>query len=631
MKQRPLVAAAAAVATLAFAPAAFAQSDALVTVGSPGSPFSQNKQNEPALAVDAHDTSVLAAGVNEEVDMEACNAGSDRDCPFTDGIGSSGVYFSFDSGATWTQPTYTGLTARHCLGSAADYPGTADNPDDTCTTRVGPIGTLPNYYENGLVSDGDPAVAFGPRRVNGRFSWDNGSRLYYANLTSNLPGSQTFPGAEAIAVSYTDDVRSAAAGDNSAWSDPVVVSKQSTTIFSDKEQIWADNASSSAFFGNVYICNASFRSASGGNGFPEPIILSRSTDGGDTWTTKQISSAGVNPTDLGRDGCTVRTDSKGTVYVFWRGTDRRSKQPFEFMTRSFDGGKHFETPHPIPQALAVAPGVFEPGLGRPVMDGIMGARVDLAPAPSVDIANGAPTGDDATDELFMTWADGRFGLNNEVALLSWSTDHGSSWAPARQWQTTGAGVLDAAHDRPFFTAPGVSPDGRDLYLVYNAFGNRYRDDTTSRRSEYGVVFHSDVAADGTPGAIAEVDRGTAGDPRGSSQNNLAGEFLGDYVYAVGTRDYGSAVWNDTRFAADCPAVDAYRQAYHDGAAAGQLPPAGEEEGPDEEAPPSGGATPPTPPDVQGQCGEPLNPQPNGSPFFGNSDIFGISIPDLTTP
>src|SRR3954454_22497522 len=317
--------------------------DVLVSNGSPPRPFSQNKQNEPAIASDANHPNVLVSGANDEIDMEPCNSGADNTCPFTPGGGVSGAYFSFDSGTTWTQPTYTGLTARDCPDTVG--------PDAGCTTHTGPIGTLPWYAENGLVSDGDPAVAFGPRPGPGGFSWANGSRLYYANLTANVGATrsdQTFKGFEAIAVSRTDDVRSAAAGNAGAWMSPVVISRQSSTTFSDKEQIWADNASSSPFFGTTYVCWASFRGQEKGNAAPAPLQVAVSHDGGDTWTQHQISAAANNSQRNPTDGCTIRTDSRGNAYVFGVGTvSSQGQAAFELMSRSTDGGVSWSRSAPV--------------------------------------------------------------------------------------------------------------------------------------------------------------------------------------------------------------------------------------------------------------------------------------------
>src|ERR671933_688141 len=283
--------------------------DTLVTVGSPSTPFPQNKQNEPAAAVNPIDPSIAAAGVNEEIDIEACNNRSDVTCPFTPGVGTSGIYFSDTSGSSWIQPTYTGFTARDCLG----LPGISSAPADNCDPHVGPIGTLPRYFESGLVSDGDPAVGFGPQRgSNGKFSWSNGWRLYYANLAANFSADRSefaFKGFEAIAVSRLDseNYARAKAGDNTAWKDPVIVSKQNAALFADHEMIAVDDASSSPFFGNVYVCNAAFRSQEIG-GFPEPIVVDVSTDGGDTWFQRQVSPAVNNNTIGGRHECAVNTD-----------------------------------------------------------------------------------------------------------------------------------------------------------------------------------------------------------------------------------------------------------------------------------------------------------------------------------
>jgi hypothetical protein len=562
---------------------ASAAGDTLVSNGSPPSPFAQNKQNEPALAVDANHPNILAAGSNDEIDLEACSAGDPTTCPFTPGVGVSGIYFSFDSGATWTQPTYTGWSARDCLGPAA------------CSPHVGPIGTLPKYYEKGLASNGDPALAFGPRPgANGAFDWANGSRLYYANLASNFSAVRSeaaFKGPVALTVSRTDDVEAAAAGDASAWTDPLIISKQSATTFSDKEQIWADNASSSPFFGNVYVCNASFRSNSRGNAVPAPLVMATSTDGGDTWRNQQVTPAENNPFNpvhgFGASGCAIRTDSQGVVYVF--ANQFAFGLPgagYHILIQSFDGGRSWTKARKLFHAYDTC-NYFDPVLGRCTMDGVAGARDDLSSSPSVDIANGAPTGADATDEIVDTWVDGQDGLNHEHVKVAYSSDGAATWSAAASIERSG--------DRGYYSAVGLSPNGSDAYLVYNAFTTPFRTNTTDPRSLVGVVLHADLSTSGVPGAWTQLHRGTPGDPRGTSQNGLTAEFLGDYVYAVGTRSYGAAVWNDARDAADCPAIDAWRMALR-----------------------TGDTTVPQP-----------APNADCPSTFGNSDIYGGAFADPT--
>lgn len=549
-----------AAAITSVAPAQALGGDAEVSVGSPSTPYISNTQNEPTVAIDANNPLVAAAGANDLIDMAPCNGSS---CDLTPDIGLSGIYFSFDGGSTWAQPEYSGLTAR------------------TGDTMPGPIGTLPGYYENGLSSHGDPSLAFGPRPGPDGFSWSNGSRLYYANIAFNLTGAAVFAGPSAIAVSRTDDVAAAAAGDNDAWLDPVIVSKQSQATFSDKETLWADNAASSPFFGNVYVCNVAFRSIGGP---PEPVMVARSTDGGETWSQRQISQAantGVGAGQSGgRQGCTVRTDSDGIVYVFWNGSLKRSG--VQYLARSFDGGNNFERPQVV--ALATDCGAFDPVSGRVTFDGVAGARTDSFPI--ADIANGAPTGADATDEAVVTWCDGAQGLGQERALVAYSTDQGATWAAPVDLAESG--------DRPDFPSVAISPDGGDLYVTYDAFLTTWQDSTAAPRPAQGVVRHADIGADGAPTAATTLHRGAVGDARASSRT-LNREAVYDYVGIAATDDVAVAVWMDLRNAEDCPAVNAYRQSLLT-------------------------ATPLPAPSPATDC----------PPLFGNLDIYGGAYPDPTT-
>jgi hypothetical protein len=544
--------------TIAALPAAaqITATAALVSVGSPPNITPRNHQNEPAVAIDANNPTFLVAGSNDFVDWAPCperDATGDATCADSadDNVGLSGVHFSFDSGHSWIQPTYTGWTASDC------------DPTQPCTPHVGPIHTLPWYYENGLISNGDPAVAVGPIPVNGQFSWSNGSRVYYANLTANFgavygPQRGTIRGLLGVAVSRLDNPTPARVQDKANWMSPVVVVRRAGTFtLEDKEQIWADNAASSPYFGRVYTCNAEFRGYSpGGQGIPVPVLVSYSSDGGETWVSHQLggnSGGGRSYVRHGYlDGCTIRTDSQGVVYAFMSRVSVTSNFGFHALYKSYDGGRHWSQEMRGPTMNDMCFEV-DPVYGRCVMDGYAGARIDLSAAPSVDIANGAPTGLDATDAIVDAWSDGTGGLNNEKTMFSWSTNGGTTWsAPAS---------VSLAGDRSMYSAPAIAPDGSRVYVMYEGPTAPWRGDDMASPRPYHGVFLSAPFGPGGPGAWTTEYNGPLGDLRGTYPgHDLYQERVGDYVYAAASRTYGVGVWTDAADAAVCPAIQTWRAA-----------------------------------------------------------------------
>jgi len=302
--------------------------------------------------------------------------------------------------------------------------------------------------------------------------------------------------------------------------------------------------------------------------------------------------------ELRRQGCTIRTDGQGTVYVFFLAGHKG--QVAQMMARSFDGGVTFERPRPVATPIFQV-GAFDAFQSYEFFDGVRGARTNSFP--SVDIANGAPTGLGATDQIVLTWPDAQCEtapappppftpcLNSEAALVQYSLDRGEGWSSPLNMAAPG--------DRPDFPAIAISPNGSDVYLVYDGFLDPWRTDMFGSRRMQGVIRHADVAADGSLVNLKTLHRGAVGDARASGISNpaLRFGFLGDYNYAVATNAFGSAVWVDTRDAALCPAINAWRQSLL-------------------ENPPD---SPPPAPAPGTDCPR----------TFGNTDIFGGTFPDPT--
>jgi hypothetical protein len=72
-----------------------------------------------------------------------------------------------------------------------------------------------------------------------------------------------------------------------------------------------------------------------------------------------------------------------------------------------------------------------------------------------------------------------------------SSDRGATWSDPER--------VSMPSDRADYSAVALSPEGEDLYLVYNAFTTPFRNTTTQARGLVGVVRHAEVGPAGPTG------------------------------------------------------------------------------------------------------------------------------------
>lgn len=450
--------------------------------------FPQNKQNESPMAVNPTDANNAISGANDEIQEPDCTpaTGGSSSCPFSPTTQTTGVYVTQDGGKSWST-------------------------------------TILNWSSANLRSDGDPVVAFGPKpNGSGGFTYAGGARAYFGSLAGVLGASFASP-QEFIAVAQSDDR-------GTIWSAPVVATSRTNPVdFNDKIAIWVDNNPISPNFGFVYVSWTLFKGVGNfgeSNTFsPEPIMFTRSTDGGQTFeAAQQLTQAANNGSVGGRQGSTIRSAPNGDVFVFWDGAlNHRSAI---LAARSTNGGVSFTRPFLV---------TFKNDVPSP----FPGASFRTNSFPMADI--------DASGNLFVAWTDSTNG--HAVVKLAKSTDHGASWNVSIAADVTGRSAF----------YPGVAVSGSNVFIGFTAIDDQQAGTAPGAGAvfydSYYVLSSDSGASFGTPVTISAV----SSDPDASTTNGLRQQFLGDYNGAASSPD-GSFwfSWTDTRNGATCDAIDAWR-------------------------------------------------------------------------
>ncbi|MDQ6695741.1 MAG: glycoside hydrolase [Chloroflexota bacterium] len=309
------------------------------------------------------------------------------------------------------------------------------------------------------------------------------------------------------------------------WSKPTLVSADSKTLFNDKEWLTIDRGSNPATHGNIYVTWTLFTTVNPRTERGD-IFISRSTDGGKTFSARKlVSSQQQGDTQ----GSFPAIGPNGEVYVlYYSGSgavdadsaEQGAEAPVPappaqtgrdslWIARSTDGGQTFGSPRKV--ATVVRP-------NSPLPNSHF--RLFVLPVLMVDPKSG---------EVYATWNDAASGISNIQQVHS--TDGGQTWSAQKRVNDDPSPNRD--HFFPYSTA---GSDG----TLHTVWLDR-RDDPANKR--YRPYYSRSTDGGATYSANMPLTA-VSSDPDVGFEGSLLGDYIAVDTSADGSRVY--AAWVDTR-------------------------------------------------------------------------------------
>jgi hypothetical protein len=307
----------------------------------------QNRQaNETSVAISAV-ASPVTGGVGDII-VEAAN--DYRMVPHTADVWL-GFHLSFDGGTTWF--------------GAPPFPNGFNTFVPGFPTDESPEGVASPL--KGLDASGDPVARFDAdgnlflAGIGFNRNFDQADRPVDTNVyvarydftpgTAATPSSPTAAGTPPhFTYAGTTVVERGAVG----FAVPGVVGFAGK--FTDKEwmEIDVNSAADSPCAGNIYVAHTNFHGGFGSS----PIVFSRSTNGGASFSSPRTISTGGTSGTRSNQGADIAVAPDGTIYVVYLGFEQSTRQSTIAMVKSTNCGRSFGQPVTVaPVSDGQAPGV----------------------------------------------------------------------------------------------------------------------------------------------------------------------------------------------------------------------------------------------------------------------------------